>query len=151
MTVVVPMSREHLAALTQLEQQCFSQPRSFAQLEEELSNPSAIFLTALCDGEVAGYCGLHYVLDEGYVDDVAVFESFRRRGIGRLLMQALEDNARQKQLSFISLEVRASNQPAIALYAGMGYETVGRRKNFYSLPTEDALICTKQLHNGGTK
>jgi len=145
MITIVLMSEEHLDALTELERRCFSQPRSRAQLEEELTNESAVFLTALYDGEVAGYCGMHCVLDEGYVDDVAVFDTYRRNGIGRLLMQELERHGRARGLSFISLEVRTSNAPAIALYAAMGYETVGKRKNFYSFPTEDALICTKHF------
>lgn len=149
MITVLPMTAEHIPELAELERRCFSLPRSAAQLSEELSSPSAVFVTALCGGTVAGYAGLHHVLDEGYVDDVAVFEAFRRKGVGRTLMQALEDRARALGLSFLSLEVRVSNAPAIALYASLGYEAVGRRRNFYERPVEDALIYTKRFDPKG--
>ena len=79
-------------------------------------------------------------------NNVAVSPDFRRKGIGRQLIQALTERAQQAQLAFVTLEVRASNAPAIALYTAAGYGLVGRRKNFYRDPTEDAILMTLYLH-----
>ena len=145
MIEIVEMNTAHLPALAELERACFSSPRSEKQLAEELTNPSAVFLTALCGGKIAGYCGLHFVLDEGYIDDVAVSDSFRRKGVAQALMTALEEKAARLDLAFISLEVRQSNLPAIELYSKLGYKKVGLRKNFYEKPTENGFIYTKHL------
>ena len=110
-------------------------------LREELDNSCARFLTAVtADGTVAGYIGCHTVLDEGYIANVAVSPVFRRQGIGRQLVRTLLE--RSKDLAFVTLEVRASNAAAIALYTECGFQSVGVRKKFYSHPTEDALLMT---------
>jgi ribosomal-protein-alanine N-acetyltransferase len=82
------------------------------------------------------------VLDEGYITNVAVSPLHRRKGIAAKLLAELRAQAEEKELSFITLEVRASNVPAIALYEGAGYVPVGTRRNFYSAPKEDALLMT---------
>jgi ribosomal-protein-alanine N-acetyltransferase len=96
-------------------------------------------------GEVAGYLGTHIVLDECYIANIAVREKFRRKGIADMLLSVGEKNATDKNCAFISLEVRVSNEKAIALYKKRGYNEVGERKNFYSDPTENALIMTKNF------
>ena len=141
---VVPMAERHLAALVEIEKACFHAPWSEAMLREELDK--GIFLVAERDGQVVGYVGCQTVLDEGYITNVAVSPDFRRQGIGWQLIQALTERAQQAQLAFVTLEVRASNAPAIALYTTAGYEPVGRRKNFYRGPTEDAILMTLYLH-----
>ena len=141
---VAPMTERHLAALAQIEKACFHAPWSEAMLREELGK--GIFLVAERDGQAVGYVGCQTVLDEGYITNVAVSPDFRRQGIGRLLIQTLTERARQAQLAFVTLEVRVSNAPAIALYTAAGYEPVGRRKNFYRDPTEDAILMTLYLH-----
>ena len=103
-----------------------------------------IFLAALNDsGEAVGYVGLMYVLDEGYISNVAVSPEWRRRGIGDMLIEELLRRALAKKLSFVTLEVRESNAPAIALYSKHGYVPVGTRKNYYDLPRENAILMTK--------
>ena len=137
---IVPMDERHLPALAEIERACFHAPWSVNALGVELGK--GLFLVAKC-----GYVGCQTVLDEGYITNVAVSHDFRRQGIGRLLIQTLTERAQQAQLAFVTLEVRASNDPAIALYTAAGYEPVGRRKNFYRSPTEDAILMTLQLRD----
>ncbi len=143
---IVPMDERHLPALAEIERACFHAPWSENALREELGK--GLFLVAKDENQtVCGYVGCQIVLDEGYITNVAVSPDFRRQGIGRLLIQTLTERAQQAQLAFVTLEVRASNDPAIALYTVAGYEPVGRRKNFYRSPTEDAILMTLQLRD----
>ena len=137
---ITEMQEKHLPALAELEKQCFHAPWSEKMLREELGG--GIFLVAEQDGEVQGYVGCQTVLDEGYITNVAVSPDFRRRGAARLLIAELIARAKEKGLAFVTLEVRESNAPAIALYAGVGFAPVGTRKNFYSNPAENALLMT---------
>ena len=140
---VVEMQPKHIEALERLEQECFSTPWSFDALVSELSNPLAVFRVAELDGEVAGYVGMHHIVDEGYICNIAVFSQYRRRGVATSLMQALDDYARENDMASISLEVRESNQIAQQFYEKFDFEVVGHRKHFYANPTEDALIMTR--------
>ena len=87
--------------------------------------------------------GLLVAADEGYITNVAVDPSRRRQGVAAQLLQVFDNFARGNQLAFLTLEVRPSNTAAIALYQGFGFREVGRRRNYYDLPKEDALILTK--------
>ena len=98
--------------------------------------------------KVIGYAGLLVAADEGYITNVAVDPSRRRQGVAAQLLQVFDNFARGNQLAFLTLEVRPSNTAAIALYQGFGFEEVGRRKNYYDLPKEDALILTKYFETG---
>ncbi|MDY3617928.1 ribosomal protein S18-alanine N-acetyltransferase [Agathobaculum sp.] len=140
---IVPVEDCHLPALAHVERACFAAPWSEDALRDELGR--GIFLAAEQDGEVAGYVGCQTVLDEGYVTNVAVSPAFRRQGIGRALVSALLSRAQDMRLSFVTLEARASNAPAIALYKGAGFRVVGTRKGFYRNPAEDALLMTCYL------
>ena len=117
-------------------------------LEAELQSPNAIFFVALNGGRVVGYVGMHRVLDEGYIANVAVDERFRRRGVATALMGRLAAFARRERLGFLTLEVREHNAPAIAFYRGLGFGEVGRRKKFYANPAEDAVLMTLFLEKG---
>ena len=139
------MALRHLDALVQLERLCFSQPWSRRGLAAELANPSAYFLVAEREGSVVGYAGMHCVLDECYIANVAVHPDFRRRGIGQMLLRGLFDFAARRESAFLSLEVRPSNAAAIALYEREGFRRAGLRRNFYTDPAEDGLIMTKYL------
>ena len=114
-------------------------------LAEELENQCAAFLVAQDGdtGKVVGYAGLLVVADEGYITNVAVFPEYRRRGVAAQLLSVFENFARGNHLAFLTLEVRPSNTAAIALYESFGFRQAGRRKNYYDLPKEDALILTK--------
>lgn len=139
---IVRMQPAHVPQIAALEQLCFSEPWSESALQEEIENPAAYFVAAVEDGAVRGYAGMHTVLGESYVDNIAVFPEYRGKGIGRALTQALIDQARAADGVFITLEVRASNRTAIALYTALGFEKVGVRPNFYTAPREDATLFT---------
>ena len=142
---IVPMNADHLEELEKLERLCFSRPWSRKMLAEELENQCAAFLVAQDGdtGKVVGYAGLLVVADEGYITNVAVFPEQRRRGIAGQLLQVFLNFAEANHLAFLTLEVRPSNTAAIALYESFGFRQAGRRKNYYDLPKEDALILTK--------
>ena len=142
---IVPMTSAHLDEVADLERICFSRPWSRKMLAEELENQCAAFLVAQdsITQQVMGYAGLLVMADEGYITNVAVFPEFRRQGVAAKLIAVFENFARGNKLAFLTLEVRPSNTAAIALYKGFGFEEVGRRKNYYDLPKEDALILTK--------
>ena len=142
---IVPMTADHLDDIARLEQICFSRPWSRRMLAEELENQCAAFLVALEPetNKVIGYAGLLVMADEGYITNVAVFPEYRRRGVAEQIIQVFCDFAQGNHLAFLTLEVRPGNAPAISLYNSFGFEEVGRRKNYYDLPREDALILTR--------
>lgn len=143
---VVDARPELLDGVEAIERQCFSLPWTKKQLEGQLKNSQHEFLAAVSeDGTVLGYVGMTYVLDEGYISNVAVAEPFRRLGIGDRLIDALLSRAEGLALAFVSLEVRESNTPAKELYAKHGFVPVGLRKNYYEKPRENALLMTKFL------
>ncbi|WP_417043281.1 ribosomal protein S18-alanine N-acetyltransferase [Dysosmobacter sp.] len=146
---VVPMTADHLDEVAELERICFPDPWSRNMLAEELDNALSAFLVALDDeGRVAGYAGLQVVLDEGTITNVAVRPECRRQGVAHQLLQVFLNFAQGHRLAFLTLEVRASNYGAIALYGELGFRSVGRRKNYYEHPKEDALIMTKEFDDG---
>lgn len=142
---IVPMNAAHLAPIAALERACFSQPWSEEMLAEELRSDCASFLVAQSgSGSVMGYAGLHVVLDEGYIDNVAVAEGFRRQGVADALLAMFLKFGRAN-LAFLTLEVRKSNRAAIDLYLKNGFAQVAARKDYYKNPTEDAIIMTLEF------
>lgn len=142
---IQPMKDEHIAEIAEIEKLSFSVPWSENSLRSELTNETAHFLSAVSDGKIIGYIGVHEICGEAYITNVAVLPDYRRLGIGEMLIDAATNGAVERNCEFISLEVRISNIPAIELYKKQGYNIVGQRKNFYSNPTEDAYIMTKNL------
>ena len=146
---IVPMTADHLDEVAELERICFSVPWSRNMLAEELDNLLSAFLVALDDNDkVVGYAGVQIILDEGYITNVAVRPECRRQGIAAKLLQVFLDFAKANKLAFLTLEVRASNYDAIALYGSRGFRSVGRRKNYYEHPKEDAIIMTLEFDHG---
>ena len=137
---IVPMAQSHIDAVAALEQACFADPWSAAALAEELSNPPAVFRVAVEGDVVLGYVGMHHVLDEGFITNVAVSPAARRRGVARALLGDLAAYGGAHSLYRITLEVRVSNAAARGLYESEGYRLDGIRPKFYSYPTEDAAI-----------
>lgn len=136
------MNECHITQIAELEKECFSEPWSENALREELENKNSHFLVAQSE-KVAGYIGVQEICGEAYITNVAVFKEFRKAGVGRALLKAACDGAKSRNCGFITLEVRESNLPAIALYESEGFEKAGIRKNFYSSPTENGIIYTK--------
>lgn len=143
--VIEKMNSSHITAIAEIERECFSTPWSENSLKEELENPNARFFTAVSDGRVIGYAGMHTVLGENYIDNIAVTEAYRKRGVAGALLKKLEAVAVDENGEFISLEVRETNTAAIGLYEKNGYIRVGIRRNFYQKPTENAVIMTKEI------
>lgn len=139
------MQARHAAQTAQLERLCFSRPWSEQALLDETQNPNAVFLAAVEGEKLLGYCGMHFAAGECYMDNVAVFPAHRREGVGEALVSALLEEAKRAGGEFLSLEVRPSNTGAVRLYEKLGFSEVGRRKNFYAQPREDALLMTKCL------
>lgn len=145
MIQIVIMQECHVAQVAQLEKLCFSDPWSENSVASELNNPLSLWLVAEEDGEVAGYIGSQTVMDESDMMNVAVHPEHRRRGIAEGLVLALAAALREKGSIYLTLEVRDSNVPAIALYEKLGFSQVGLRKNYYRNPREDARILRKLL------
>ncbi len=142
---IAPMTADHAAAVAEIETECFSEPWSENALLESLAAGTHFFVALDREDAVLGYVGVSTVLDEGYFTNIAVKKAARGRGVASLLMHRVATLAKSKNLSFVSLEVRASNQTAIRLYDRFGYRQVGLRRNFYRAPVEDAMILTKRF------
>ena len=140
---VRPMAEADLKAILTIEERCFPDPWSEGIFRSALVDELCFWLVAETGGALAGYAGMQSVLDEGYIDNVAVDPAFRRRGVASALLEGMIREARQRKLRFLSLEVRAGNGGAIALYASFGFRALGLRKGYYLKPPEDALIMTK--------
>ena len=141
---IIDAEPRHLQQLAEIEKECFSMPMSMENLKSQLpDNMHRFILAESPDGQVLGYVGMMFVLDEGYISNVAVKSQYRKNHIGSALIEELIKIGRELELSFISLEVRASNAPAQALYRKFGFENAGYRKNYYDFPKEDAIIMTK--------
>ena len=135
-----------LDAVHLLELQCFTAPWSRKAFEKEFNAPQrAIYYGAFYENSLLAYGGYWLILDEAHITNVAVRAQYRRRGLGRHLMQILEADAIQRDIRLLTLEVRRSNLAAQALYDQLGYTHVGARKRYYPDNAEDALIFTKEL------
>ena len=142
---LIPMDRSHLPQVAAIERACFSPPWSEALLEQELYHDTVSLIVAQGeDDTVLGYAALQVILDEGCLEKIAVDARFRRQGVAEELLRAFLRFGAAK-LSFITLEVRESNAPAIGLYEKLGFQKVGRRKNYYAQPTEDAILMTVEF------
>lgn len=141
---IVKMQAKHIEDLARIEKLCFSKPWSYEALAEELSNPLAVFFVAELDGKTVAYAGMHHIIDEGYITNIAVHPDYRRRGLGTALVRVLDSYARDNGLAVLTLEVRQSNAAAINIYKDAGFVEEGVRKDFYEDPVEDAIIMTKR-------
>ncbi len=141
---VTRFRREHLASAAELEAMCFSSPWS-ARALELLLGEDAYGVVCLQNGAVAAYGGMTFAPFEASVTNIAVHPDARRQGLGEAVLHGLLQAATAQGAQEIFLEVRVSNGAAIALYEKAGFETVGKRRNFYRAPTEDALIMKKTL------
>ncbi len=134
----------HLSGAAELEKLCFASPWSVQSLEL-LTNDGIgvgyLLTEKTADGEtVTAYGGMLITVDEGQITNIAVHPDHRRCGQGAAIVRALLRHAKDCKLEQVSLEVRVSNTAAIAMYHAAGFVEAGRRKGFYTKPTEDALI-----------
>lgn len=138
------MQADHVAQVAELEKMCFSMPWSEKSIASELQNDLALWMVALSGDMVVGYVGSQTVCGETDMMNVAVHPDYRRKGIGGILIEQLIMELKQRESSSLTLEVRSSNEPAIALYEKLGFRQAGRRPNYYRNPREDALILRKE-------
>ena len=153
-------------AIEHIEKQCFAVPWSYESLHKDIvENGMAFYIVAeiaaedgskaaeqsegtagqVCGdaeiaGQVCGYVGVWKILDEGHITNVAVAPEYRRMHIGRAMLETLFEVTGQAGIERYTLEVRASNEPAIRLYEGLGFKSEGIRPGYYEDNGEDAVI-----------
>ena len=142
--IITKMTQQHVAQVAELEKLCFSDPWSEKSVASELNNPLAFWLVADDNGRVAGYIGSQTVVGESDMMNVAVHPDYRQQGIATGLIVGQVEQLRKLESHSLTLEVRASNEPAKRLYEKLGFQQVGCRKNYYRNPREDALILRKE-------
>jgi len=123
-----------------IEMASFKTPWSFESIWSDICmNENAYYFVAEVDGKIVGYCGIHVVLDEGHIMNVAVSPEYRRQGIGEAVLRTMMDYT---CMSAYTLEVRISNKTAIELYKRLGFVSAGVRPNYYG--NEDAIIMWRR-------
>ena len=137
------MQPSDLTQVCEIERENFSLPWSEKSFADSMERNDTVFLVALADDEVAGYIGCYCIAGEGEITNVAVKSSCRRNGIGGMLLEKLYEEGALLDTQEFFLEVRESNEAAIALYSRQGFVKEGIRKNFYEQPVENALIMWK--------
>ncbi len=142
---ILPLNEALIPQAAALERACFSLPWSENALLSALSNENAIYLAAAEGETLLGYVGSEISFEEADMMNLAVFPDRRRKGIAQALVGALETALAARGVEKLTLEVRASNQPARALYEKLGYFPIARRPGYYLRPREDAVLYRKEL------
>ena len=143
---IIRMNESHVASVAAIEKECFGRDAwSEKSVAGELTNALALWLVAVEGEIVAGYVGSQTVCNETDMMNVAVTADFRRRGIGEQLVTALVEELKTIDSHCLTLEVRASNTSAQAMYEKLGFVEIGRRPRYYQNPKEDALILRKEF------
>lgn len=140
---IVPLAPEFVDPLAELEKAAGDAGWSRAQFEKELSLEMSRFFVVMMDNQVSGYGGYWKVDDEAQITNLVIEPARRRKGLGRKLLSHLMENARHEKCRRSTLEVRAGNRGALALYQQAGFTTVGRRPGVYEGPVEDAVLMEK--------
>ena len=140
MIAIRDMCEKDIDGVEETEKQCFSVPWSRRELESSFRSDFYRFFVADEDERIVGYASLFFAADEVSIANVSVLPEYRRKGIGRALMERIVTFSREGGFTGIFLEVRVSNAPAIALYEAFGFVPVGRRPDYYQKPTEDAFL-----------
>ena len=135
----------HLPSMLELEQVCFVPAWKREHILFELENPDSDAAVALLDGELVGFCLVRRMAEEAELFQIAVAPAQRGKHIGRQLLQQSLIRAAEAGCSRMFLEVRAGNTPAIGLYESCGFQQVGRRRDYYEQPVEDAVLLLRNL------
>lgn len=138
------MRKEDLDQVWDIEQTLFSKPWSKQDFLDALSKEENLYIVAEDKEQILGYCGIWGVAGEGQITNVAVKKEYQGKGIATSLFGDILKKGEATDLHAYTLEVRVSNVRAIHLYEKMGFISAGVRKNFYELPTEDAVIMWKE-------
>ncbi len=139
-------SERDISDIAKIELECFSHPWLADDFREVTQNPTSVFFIAR-DGDIsAGFIGAYLLCGEAQILNVAVSEKYRRNGVGRALINHLISYCRENHADCATLEVRISNNAAIALYESFGFERVGVRPRYYDCPVEDAVLMTLSIN-----
>jgi ribosomal-protein-alanine N-acetyltransferase len=139
------MTEQDLPEVVAIEKAIFSDPWSLNAFKSDLNNEMAWPIAATHEGIVIAYSCLYIVANEMQIGNFAVAPEYRKRGIGRLLMNQVMSLANERKCEVIFLEVRESNKSAQALYGSFNFKPVGRRTGYYRSPVENAIIMIKEL------
>ena len=142
MTEIRRISGNDIDAVASLEAEIFPDPWSVKSIKETCENQNACVLGAYKKGKLIGYVIFYYVLDEGEIARIAVSPLYRRQGVAEQIFAGLLAFCAEKNIERILLDVRISNEPAIAFYRKAGFADDGIRKNFYENPKEHALLMS---------
>lgn len=140
-----PMTRNDCEQVAAIEAESFSLPWSLKAFTDTVEKENFRYFVAEETGEILGYCGFLFVLDEAEIPNVCVKASARKQGVGRKMMNVLVEEAEKLGIATLFLEVRESNTAARTLYTSLGFVEDGIRKNFYEQPTENAVLMSKTL------
>lgn len=147
--IIAPTSKKFLDQILSIEEANFTNPWTRKGFEAELDNPNSVFIAALSNKVVLGYAVMLHILEVSFINNLSVGKKFQRQGVGKAMLNYLNNYGLEHSVDFITLEVRVSNHKAIALYRDCGFIDICERKNFYSSPVEDALVLTKYINSGG--
>lgn len=143
MIKILPVTEADLSDIQFIEKQCFSVPWSIIMLQDELKYGAFMF-KAVIEGKTIGYGGFRKIIDEGYINNIAVLSEYRGMGAGKLIVNEMLEVAKALEITGITLEVRKSNEKAIRLYTSCGFKNVGIRPKYYP-DDEDAVIMWNYL------
>ena len=143
MLIIRRMKLEDCEQVAVIEEESFSMPWSLQAFQDTVEMENYRYFVAEQNGEILGYCGFLFVLDEAESPNVCVKLSARQQGIGKQMLTILEKEAKKLGINILYLEVRESNQAARKLYTSFGFDEDGIRKNFYELPKENAILMHK--------
>ena len=143
-------STDDLDAVLAIEDASFNNPTTREWYEAELKRPEVCFIYVLRtpDCPVAAFCAFWLIVDQAHINNLAVRPELRGRGLGTELLEAVKAEAAHLGAVELTLEVRASNTPALQLYKSAGFTQEAVRKNYYTKPIEDALVLRFMLHSG---
>ena len=138
-TEIHKLEERFLDQIYEIEKVTFKDPWSKSSYEAEITNPVAVYRVITVEGEVVAYGGFWKIFDEGHITNVAVKEEFRQKGLGTLLMKALVEEAKKREICSMTLEVRLSKVKAQRLYEKFNFKSAGVRPKYYA-DGEDAVI-----------
>ena len=138
-------TKEDIKQIAELEASIFSDAWTENGVRESFEQAQSFITVAEVDGGFAGYCIIYYVMEEAEIARIAISEDVRRCGIGKGLLNYTCECCKERQIERLLLDVRESNEGAIAFYKKYGCQTDGIRKNFYDIPKEDAVLMSRIL------
>lgn len=140
--LVLKAKPEDVLDIHKIEQECFSFPWTYDMLYIDIVNnvTADYFVAKDKNSQIVGFCGMHNVIGEAHITNIAVYSYLRKKGIGGRLISAMIKQAQKQRCEGITLEVRTTNNAAIRVYEKFGFKIEGIRKEYYAETKEDAYI-----------